>query len=92
MHRFLITIPHEDEHDACVRALEALETLGSHFVTQAEFGCRDGYHSALLVSEFESRAEARQIVPPQYRREARIVELEKYSHDDIAAWVKELET
>lgn len=91
MPRFLIQIPHGDEHEACVRALEALETRGSHFVTHAEFGCRDGYHSALLVSEFESRAEAQQIVPPEYRQEARIVELGTYTHDQIAALVRKLE-
>jgi hypothetical protein len=92
MPRFLIEIPHEDEHAACVRALQALDTHGSHFVTHAEFGCRDGFHSALLTAEFESLAEARQIVPPEFRREARIVRLERFTREQIAAMIEDLET
>ena len=91
MSRFLIEIAHEDEHAACVKALHALETYGSHFVTHADFGCADGVHAGWLIADFDSRAEAKQIVPPEFRAEARIVELSQFTREKIAAMLEKLE-
>ena len=91
MPRFLIEIPHSDEHDACVRAIDAIEKQGSHFVTKADFGCADGRHAAWMVVELDSRDQARQIVPPQFRPEAHVVQLEQYTREQIKAMLDELE-
>jgi hypothetical protein len=91
MPRFLIEVPHEDEHAACIKALDALEKYGSHFVTRADFGCEDGVHSGWLVVDLDNRAEALQIVPPQFRRDARVVQLSQYTREKIVAMMKELE-
>jgi hypothetical protein len=91
MPRYLIEIPHSDEHDACVRALDAIERHGSHFVTRAEFSCADGRHAGWMIADLESRKEALQFVPPQFRPEVRIVELKAYTREEIAAMLAELE-
>jgi hypothetical protein len=58
MPRFLIQLSHRDEHEACVRALGALERYGSHFLTHADWGCKDGVHCGedirALIAELES--------------------------------------
>jgi hypothetical protein len=92
MARFLIEIPHEDQHAACVKALHALEAYGSHFVTHADWGCAHGTHSGWLIADLDTRAEAQRLVPPEFRGDARIVQLRRFTRDQLVAMVEELET
>ena len=91
MPRFLIEIRHSDEHDGCVRSLDAIMKYGSHLVTNADFGCSDGEHAGWMIVEVDSREAACQMVPPQYREDAKIVQLRKWSREEIDAMVKELD-
>lgn len=90
MDRYLIELPHDDEYNACVRALDALRAYGSHFVTHADWGCSDGVHCGWLVCEVESRDEALRAVPPQMRQDARITKLNRFSGEQIERLVAEL--
>ena len=83
MPRFLIEVPHEEEVIACARAVEIFLKTGSHFLTNADWGCKDGDHRAWLIVEVDSRDEARCILPPAYRNQARIVQLNKFSMAEI---------
>ncbi len=91
MPRYLVQLTHEDDHIACVRSLEAIDRDGAHLLTHLNWGCKTGIHSGWLIDEFASHDEAMQIVPPQFREEARIVEVEQFSKDQIAVMVAELE-
>lgn len=79
MPRFLIEVPHEAETIACARAAKMLLEIGSHFITNADFGCLDGDHRAWIVVEGASKAEVRNILPPAFRAKASIVGLNKFS-------------
>jgi hypothetical protein len=46
MPRFLIEVPHEATARECALAVKILLTAGSHYLTHADFGCRDGEHKA----------------------------------------------
>jgi len=72
MTRFLLEVPHDNEPRACARAVEILLRSGSHYLTQAEFGCRDGVHKAWLMVDVDNRDEARRILPPAYRDPATV--------------------
>ncbi|UCH84908.1 MAG: hypothetical protein JSW50_04260 [Candidatus Latescibacterota bacterium] len=91
MPRYLIELAHGDEHDACVRALQSIEQHGSHFLTQADWGCKDGEHCGWMIVDLDSRGEALQLVPPEYRQEARIVKLNRFTKAQIASLIAELE-
>ena len=91
MPRFLIEIQHADDFEGCVKALDAIVNFGSHLVTNAEFGCEDGEHCGWLIVEVDTRAEALQMIPPQLRDGARIVQLKKWSREEIEAMTKQLE-
>ncbi len=91
MPRYLIELPHEDEHDACVKALRALEQIGSHFVTHADWGCEAGIHCGWMIVELNSRNEVMQLVPPELRQEARIVKLNRFTREKIASLIATLE-
>jgi hypothetical protein len=84
MARFLVEVEHETEELACLRAIEILLKTGSHFLTNADWGCLDGQHKAWILVEVESKEEALRIVPPAYRNRAKAVQLTKFTLEDIA--------
>jgi hypothetical protein len=79
----LIEVPHPAETIACIDAVELLLKTGSHFVTNAEFGCHDGVHNGWIIVDVDSKEEARGIVPARYRAQARIVGLNKFSLEEL---------
>ena len=83
MPKFLIEVPHSPDTLACARVVQVFLATGSHFLTNAEWGCMDGVHSAWIVVEVESKAEALGIVPPAFRAETRIVRLTRFTMDQI---------
>ncbi len=91
MPRYIIELPHDDEHAACVKVLQAIERLGSHFAMKADWGCKDGTHCGWLIIDLDSRDEAIRLVPLELRHEARVVELNRFTREEIASMVAELE-
>ena len=67
--RFLIEVPHEEATVACARVVDVFLRTGSHFLSTADWGCKDGVHKAWMVVEVDSKDEARGIVPPAFRPE-----------------------
>lgn len=83
MAKFLIEVPHEENTEACTRAIKDFLETGSHFLTHADWGCKDGVHKAWVVVDLDSKEEARQTVPPSYRSAATIVQLNAFKMEDI---------
>jgi hypothetical protein len=81
--RFLIEVPHEDKKVECARAIQLFLKTGSHFLTHADWGCMDGEHKAWTIAEVESKEEALYILPPVFRSQARIVQLSKFTLEEI---------
>ena len=91
MPRFMIELTHDDDHTTCVRVLQTVERYGAHFFAHADWGCKDDVHGAWMTVEVDTQEEALQLVPPQFRHEARIVQLNKFTREEIASLVEELE-
>ncbi len=83
MARFLIEVAHEATEEACVTAIKTLLSTGSHFLTNAEWGCKDEEHKCWIIVDVNSKEEARAILPPVYRNEAKIIKLIRYTLDDL---------
>ena len=83
MARFLIEVPHEANTVACARTVEVFLKSGSHFLTHADWGCWDGEHKAWIVVEVDSKDAARGILPPAFRSQAKIVQLNAFSMKEI---------
>lgn len=81
--RFLIEVQHEGTMAACARAVEVFLRTGSHFLSRADWGCKDGEHKAWIVVEVDSKDEARSIVPPAFRAQAKVVQLNAFTMKDI---------
>jgi len=87
--RFLIEVPHEATPVACLRAIEAILKTGSHFLTRADWGCKDGEHKCWIIVDVESKDEARAIVPPAFRSQATIVQLNSFSLDEVEGMLRQ---
>ena len=83
MSKFLIEVPHGQDKIACTRAIQVFMNSGSHFLTHADWGCRDGEHKAWLIVDVENKESARKILPPAYRSEAKIVGLTRFDKEEI---------
>jgi hypothetical protein len=84
MPRFLIEVPHPSDAMECIQTAEIFVRTGSHFLARADWGCMDGEHKAWIIVEVETKEEARGIVPPAYRAQARIVQLTSFSLATVA--------
>jgi len=83
MNKYLIEVPHEEELLACAQVVESFLNYGSHFATNADWGCSDGVHKAWITIETDSREDARNVLPPAYRAQATIIKLNKFSMVEI---------
>ena len=83
MARYLIEVPHEPEVLACAHVVEVFLKTGSHFLTNADWGCRDGDHRAWIIVDVDSKDQARMIIPPAFRKQANIVQLNKFTMAEI---------
>ena len=88
MARFFIEVPHEAEETACARAVQTLLKTGSHFLTHADFGCKDGEHKAWIIVEVENKEAARAMLPTDSRSQAKIVQLNKFSLEEVDEMLK----
>lgn len=89
MARFLIEVPHEADIIGCAKVVEVFLSAGSHLLSQSDWGCRDGIHNAWIIVDVDSKEEALQIIPPAFRKEAKIVGLNKFTLEEIDALLKE---
>lgn len=84
MAKFHIEVPHESDTVLCKRAIKIFIESGSHFLTNAEWGCLDGDHKAWIIAEVDSKEEARSIIPPAYRHLAHIVQITRFTAEELA--------
>ena len=88
MARFLIEVPHPDDKLGCARSIQIFLQSGSHYLTHADYGCGDGEHCAWMIVDASDREEAGRIVPPAFRSQARVVELSRFSTDEIEETIR----
>jgi hypothetical protein len=81
--RFLIEVPHDSDRRACTEAVRVFLRTGSHFLTHAEWGCKDDEHKAWIIVEVESKNDARNIVPAEFRPMAKVVQLNRFKPEDV---------
>jgi hypothetical protein len=85
--RYVIEASHTKEE--CVAVLDAILRAGAHYLTNTDWGCEDGVHTAWLIVEAESRDEARLMIPPLWRDRAQLVALNKFTPAQIRAFHEE---
>ena len=80
MDRFLIETPHREQD--CLNLVQLLHAEGylSHF----DWGCPSGVHTGWAILEAGNEAEARLVVPPLVRGQARVVKVSELDPESLA--------
>ena len=92
MAKFLIEVPHDNTEEACNRAIQIFKATGSHFVTNAEWGCHDDEHKAWMIVDLENKEQAKSILPLEFRAVAKITSVERLSQADMDTIAKKHNT
>jgi hypothetical protein len=88
MPKFFIEVSHESGKLDCLRSVSILLSTGSHFLTNADWGCLDGVHKAWFFMEAASKEEAMMVVPPAYRKDTKILQLNKFKLEEVEELLK----
>lgn len=83
MPKYLIEIPHPGDKVSCLRSVSVLLSSGSHFITNADWGCMDGIHKAWFFMDASNKDEALRVVPPAFRKDTKISLLNKFTLKEI---------
>ena len=83
MPKFHIEVPHGADEKECKQAIQIFLQTGSHFLTNAEWGCLDGAHNAWIMAEVDSKEEAICILPPAFRSQAKVVQTTRFKIEDL---------
>ncbi len=81
MAQYLIEVSHTDPE--CIQGLNKIVEWGMHLLHHTWFGCAVGVHTLWLQLDADTEAEARSVLPPSARSQARIVEVRKLTPDQI---------
>jgi hypothetical protein len=80
---FLIETSHAPSPQVCGRSLKAAVDQGSHYITNSYWGCDDDVHKSWIFVEASDRGDATVMIPPMDRLESTIVEVRKYTPEQI---------
>jgi hypothetical protein len=79
--KYLIETPHTEEE--CLRALDDHLAKGSDVLDKFYFGCMAGDHTGYAIVDAKSDSDARDIIPVSLLDKSRIIELRKFTSEEI---------
>lgn len=91
MESFLIEVSHPGTKLGCLKAIKVFLESGSHFLANAEWGCEDGEHKAWMIVNTDNKSQALQIVPPFYRKDAKVTKLIRFSNNENRDKIQRME-
>jgi hypothetical protein len=83
MSKYLVELAHTERE--CVWAVKQLLDAGPEFLARFDWGCRDGEHIGWAIVEADNKFGAQELIPPIFRFKARIVELGKFTPEEVLA-------
>ncbi len=84
MARFVIESPHSKEE--CMTALDEIKAEHPELLDRMEFGCKVGEHVGWATVEAGSKTEAEQLIPEIIRDKAHVVEVLKFTPEQIESF------
>ncbi|MCI0397273.1 MAG: hypothetical protein L0332_09525 [Chloroflexi bacterium] len=79
LERYLVESPHRPED--CDLLMHDVLAMG--YLFNFDWGCKSGVHTGWAVIEAENEAQARLVVPPMVRKDARVVKVVRYGPEDF---------
>jgi hypothetical protein len=92
MAKYIVEVSHSPDKIECLRTIQIFLSSGSHFLTNADWGCLDGEHKAWFIMEVENKEEALRIIPSYYWKSTKITRLSKFSLREVEDLMKQHQT
>jgi hypothetical protein len=89
MPTYLIEIPHSGNVIECRQIIKLFVESGSHLLSNAQWGCKDGVHKSWFIYDFDNKEQALQIVPPLLRHNTTIIEITKFTKSDMEKFAEQ---
>jgi len=86
MPQYVLELSHTDRE--CLHTLDTIVAYGLHIMNYTWFGCMAGVHTGWINIEASSEAEARQTLPPSIRPLAHVVEVQKFTPEQVKGFHK----
>lgn len=83
MPRYILEVPHDNNKRACDLAVSIFRSTGSHFLSNALFGCPDDVHKAWISVVTHDRDDARRIVPPPFRDKVKVTRVRRFALEKV---------
>lgn len=83
---YLIQSPHTA--DECLKVLDEHLAKGTDVLEKMYFGCKSGDHTGYAIVDVKSEQEARSMIPSFLAGKTRIVEVGKFTPEEIKAFHK----
>ncbi|MDF1576131.1 MAG: hypothetical protein P1P86_13165 [Bacteroidales bacterium] len=71
------------DQSSCLRSIHSFLSTRTHYVSSAEWGCREGENKAWLIIKTTNSNDAMRIIPAAYRQYAKITRLHKFKEKEI---------
>ena len=82
--KYLLETPHTKEE--CLRELDEVLAEGKNVLNKFYWGCSTGDHTGYAIVDAENESEVRKLAPGFLRSKARIVELSKFTAEQIRSF------
>jgi len=86
--RFLIITPHTAEQ--CLKSLDEYSAQNPDLLKKIDWGCMVGDHAGYVVVEAADETAARNMLPAAERKAARIIQLNKFTVEQIKEFHKKM--
>ncbi|MFQ6026894.1 MAG: hypothetical protein ACE5Q6_05190 [Dehalococcoidia bacterium] len=83
MAHYVIEMLHTDQD--CLFALDTITELGMGILHHSWWGCGFGVHTGWLDIEVDSEQDALGVIPPEIRKQARIVQVQRLTTGKVKA-------
>ncbi|WP_025763730.1 hypothetical protein [Dyadobacter tibetensis] len=89
MPTYLVEIPHSEKVSDCMHVINVFLSSGSHVISKAHWGCKDGVHKLWFIYDFDDKEQALRSIPALMRADATIVELNQFRVEDVRQYAQE---
>ncbi|MEN6371568.1 MAG: hypothetical protein ABFD64_06085 [Armatimonadota bacterium] len=86
MPTFMVESSHTKEE--CVQSLDELKNKEPEILDKMEFGCMSGVHTGWATVDAANESEVRNMIPSDLRDKARVVEVSKFTPEQIESFHK----
>lgn len=86
--KYMVVVSHTPEQ--CLTQLDEISAKGADLLNKFEWGCKSNYHTGYALIESENEATIKNMLPKGIQKNIRIVKVNRFTQEDLAAIHKKM--